>query len=57
MLIAVGLLLGGVAGGWLWFRWAPVPDRLHNPFSAARWGLIAVHVGLVCIGLVLAALG
>ena len=57
MLIAAGLLLGGVAGAWFWFRWVPVPDRLQNPFSAARWGLIAVHVGLVCIGLVLAALG
>jgi hypothetical protein len=57
ILIAVGLLLGGVLGGWFWFRWAPVPAALDYPFAPARWGLIAIHVGLICVGLVLAVLG
>jgi hypothetical protein len=56
-LIAGGLLLGGVLGGWFWFRWAPVPVVCADPFGGVRWGLIAVHVGLICVGLALAALG
>jgi hypothetical protein len=56
-LIAVGLLLGGVLGGWFWFRWAPVPAALHDPFSPARWGLIVVHVGCIILGFALAAWG
>jgi hypothetical protein len=56
-LIAVGLLLGGVMGGWFWFRWAPVPAALDDPFSPARWALIALHVGGLGAGFVLAAWG
>jgi hypothetical protein len=52
VLIAVGLLLGGLLGGWFWFRWAPVPRVLDEPFAPARWWLIAVHVGFICAGLV-----
>lgn len=57
VLIAGGLLMGGVQGGWFWFRWAPVPEALDDPFSAWRWRLIAIHVGLIVLGLVLAAAG
>ena len=52
-LVAAGVLLGGLMGLWLWFRVAPVPRALDDPFSAGRWGLIAVHVGLVLSGLAL----
>ena len=57
ILIAVGLLLGCVSGGWFWFRWAPVPDAFDDPFTPQRWQLIAIHVGLICTGVVLAAFG
>ena len=57
VLIAAGLALGGVIGGWFWFRWAPVPVALHDPFAPARWVLIAIHVVLISAGLVLVALG
>jgi hypothetical protein len=57
-LIAVGLLIGAVAGGWFWFRWGPPPPAaFDDPFSPARWGLIALHVGCLAVGFVLAALG
>ena len=56
-LLAVGLLLGGVMGGWFWFRWAPVPDPFDDPFAPARWGLIAVHVGCIVVGFALVAWG
>jgi len=56
-LIVVGLLLGGVIGGWFWFRWAAVPAALDDPFSPARWGLIVVHVGCIILGFALAARG
>ena len=57
ILIAVGLLLGCVSGGWFWFRWAPVPDAFNDPFTPQRWQLIVIHVALICSGLVLAAFG
>jgi len=57
VLIAAGLLLGSIAGGWFWFRWAPVPDALDDPFSPARRRLIRIHVALICAGVVLAAFG
>ena len=57
-LIAVGLLIGAVAGGWFWFRWGPPPPAASDdPFSPARWGLIALHVGCLAVGFVLAAWG
>jgi hypothetical protein len=57
LLVAAGLLLGDLMGGWFWFRWVPVPDALNEPFSLGRWRLIAVHVALICVGLALAAFG
>jgi hypothetical protein len=56
-LIAVGLLFGGIMGGWFWFRWAPVPAALDDPFSPTRWSLIAIHVGCIILGFALAAWG
>jgi hypothetical protein len=56
LLIATGLLLGGVLGGWFWFRWLPVPRVFDHPFAPARWGMIVIHVALICAGLLLAAL-
>jgi hypothetical protein len=57
ILMAAGLLLGGVLGGWFWFRWLPVPHGLDDPFTPARWRMIAIHVGLICAGWLLAAFG
>lgn len=51
LLVTSGVLLGGVLGAWFWFRWLPVPRRLMDPFSRGRWALIAVHIGLIVIGL------
>jgi hypothetical protein len=57
-LLAVGLLIGAAAGGWFWFRWGPpVPAAFADPFSPARWAIIAIHVGSLCAGFVLAAWG
>ena len=55
LLLAGGILLGGVLGLWTWFRLAPVPSALDSPQAAWRWALIAVHVGLVAVGWALAA--
>ena len=49
-LMAVGVWLGAVLGAWFWFRLAPVPDLLDQPFSAARSSLVALHVALVVSG-------
>jgi hypothetical protein len=57
IMLAGGLLLGGVLGGWFWFRWVPVPAALAHPFAPARGRLIAIHVALICAGWVLAAFG
>jgi len=54
LLMTVGVLLGGVMGLWLWFRVVPVPATLDDPFSAARWALIALHIALITTGLALA---
>ena len=56
MLVTGGVLLGGTMGLWLWFRWMPVPSKLADPFSPARWALIGLHVALVVIGLGLVGL-
>jgi hypothetical protein len=49
--ITAGVLLGGLLGVWFWFRWLPVPAALFSPFSRGRWALIAVHVGLIVVGI------
>ncbi len=51
-----GILFGGVLGFWFWFRWLPVPTGLDDPFAPSRWLLVAIHVGLVTAGLLLADL-
>ncbi|HLF61000.1 MAG TPA: hypothetical protein VI980_07485 [Acidimicrobiia bacterium] len=56
-LITAGVMLGGSLGAWFWYRLLPVPRRLDDPFSAGRWALISVHVGLVVIGAALVLLG
>ncbi len=53
LLVTGGVLFGGVLGAWFWFRWAPVPIALIQPFSRGRWALISVHVSLIVAGLVL----
>ncbi len=55
--IFAGVVMGGVLGGWFWFRWLPVPAQLNDPFSIGRWALIAVHAGLIVAGVVLVAVG
>lgn len=55
-LITAGILLGDFLGGWFWFHWAQVPPSLANPFSAARWILIAIHIALIVGGVSLIGL-
>ncbi len=56
-LLTLGIWFGGVLGLWFWFRLAPVPAALDDPFAPGRWALVAAHVGLVVVGLGLALLG
>jgi hypothetical protein len=56
LLVTAGTLLGGVLGAWFWFRLAPVPAALDDPFAPARWALVTVHVTLLVAGLVLVAI-
>jgi hypothetical protein len=55
VLMLLGVGLGGGMGLWLWYRLLPVPAVLAQPFSPARWLLIGVHVALIVIGVLLAA--
>ena len=59
LLLTAGIWTGGVLGVWFWFRprWLPVPAGLDHPFAPGRWVLVGGHVGLVMVGLLLAALG
>jgi hypothetical protein len=52
-LVTAGVLLGGTLGSWFWYRLAPVPAAMEPPFSVARLALIAVHTGLVVLGVAL----
>ena len=54
VVMTAGVLLGGVLGVWFWFRWAPVPSRLHDPFSRGRLLLVGIHVSLIVSGILLA---
>ncbi len=56
VMVTAGILLGGWMGLWLWYRLLPVPRQLDDPFSPARLSLIGVHVALIVIGILLAAL-
>ncbi|CAN5516365.1 hypothetical protein BH23CHL10_BH23CHL10_15970 [soil metagenome] len=55
-MVTAGILLGGWMGLWLWYRLLPVPRQLDDPFSPARLSLIGVHVALIVMGILLAAL-
>ncbi len=55
-MVTAGILLGGWMGLWLWYRLLPVPQQLDDPFSPARLSLIGVHVALIVMGILLAAL-
>lgn len=52
-----GVLMGGALGLWFWFRLAPVPRFLDDPFGPGRWTLVAVHIVLIVVGLALIGLG
>lgn len=51
MLLAAGVLLGGMLGMWSWFRWAPIPAMFRAPYGRGRRALIAVHVALTAAGI------
>ena len=53
LLTTAGVLMGGILGLWFWFRLAPVPRFLNDPFGPGRWALVAVHIALIVAGLVL----
>lgn len=55
LLITFGVALGGVLGLWFWFRLAPVPAGLDDPYAPGRWALIGIHVGMIVVGMALAA--
>jgi FtsH-binding integral membrane protein len=57
LLITSGVLLGGLLGGWFWFRWLPVPAPLYDPFSLGRSALVSIHISLILGGLALIVLG
>jgi hypothetical protein len=54
--ITAGILLGGLLGMWFWFRWAPVPAQLNDPFSPGRWMLVGTHIAMIVAGLILVTL-
>jgi hypothetical protein len=53
VLVTGGVLLGGLLGGRFWYRLLPVPRALDDPFSPARWTLVALHVTAILLGLAL----
>ena len=55
-LMAAGVLIGSGLGLWFWYRVLPVPGWLDDPFAPARWAFIGLHVGLIVVGLAMAAL-
>jgi hypothetical protein len=52
-MITTGVALGVGLAIWFWYRRFPVPEGLEDPFSPGRWLLIAVHVGLIALGMAL----
>ena len=50
-LLLLGITLGDLLGGWLWFGVLPVPPGLRDLGSVARWLLILAHVGPLVAGL------
>ena len=57
LMTTAGVLMGGVLGLWFWFRLAPVPRFLDDPFSPGRWTLVTVHIALIVVGLALVGSG
>lgn len=55
LLVTAGVGLGGLLGLWFWYRLAPVPRSLDDPYAPGRWALIGLHVSLVSLGGLLAA--
>lgn len=53
LMTTAGVLMGGGLGLWFWFRLAPVPRFLDDPFNPGRWILVAVHIVLIVAGLAL----
>ena len=53
LMTTAGVLMGGFLGLWFWFRLAPAPRFLDDPFSPGRWTLVAVHIVLIVVGLAL----
>ena len=56
LMTTAGVLMGGVLGLWFWFRLAPVPRFLDDPFGPGRWVLVIVHIALIVAGLALIGL-
>ena len=56
LMTTAGVLMGGALGLWFWFRLAPVPRFLDDPFSPGRWTLVAAHIVLIVAGLALIGL-
>ena len=56
LMTTAGVLMGGALGLWFWFRLAPVPRFLDDPFGPGRWTLVAIHIVLIVIGLALIGL-
>jgi hypothetical protein len=52
IVLTLGIVLGGTLGMWFWFRMAPVPDALAQPFSRGRWFLVGAHAALIVAGMV-----
>lgn len=55
LLVTSGIAFGGFLGLWFWYRVLPVPRFLDDVESTGRWALIALHVGLIVVGWVIAA--
>lgn len=56
LITTAGVLMGGALGLWFWFRLAPVPRFLDDPFGPGRWALVVVHIALIVAGLALICL-
>lgn len=54
-LMTSGVAMGGLLGIWFWYRLLPVPRSLDDPYAAGRLALIGIHIGLIVVGMALAA--
>lgn len=57
ILMAVGILFGGLLGMWFWFRWFPVPRVFADPYGGPRIALVGIHIALVLAGAAMVARG